>query len=485
MADQSPIVNRIRDRFLKKIQDIPARLTGLRLPRRGRIRVLLAVVLVIVGSRIAGPLIRSMGAPGGSCAAMADTAKKNGVPGYTTYNKKIGDRLSINDVADLLDSARPKMAGDRDTITGRGGRVVAYYSLDPELQGFIRDILKLYKPRYGAAVVLDPKSGRVFAFASYRNDTVPDRGNRLFLRSVFPAASIFKTVTASAAIEKANYSPQTLVPVTGPMHTLYKFQLKKEIACTDEVLFEEAFAKSMNPVFGRVGMHVLGRETLLDYCSRFGFNTSIPFELHVDTSRASVPGDTTYQMAEFASGFNRHTSLSPLHGALIASAVAEQGVMPFPHFVDSVCRIDNGECVYRSAPASWKTCMTRATSGELRAMMNRVVQKGTARKSFRCLNSCYWSSGIDYGGKTGSLDQDSLGKVDWFIGFAKQRDEQGHDLAIAVVTTHGSMWTVHSSYIASEVFRKFCRPELKTIAASPIGAKESPGPAAAPVKIKG
>ena len=290
-----------------------------------------------------------------------------------------------------------------------------------------------------------------------------------------------------AAIEKAGYIAQTLIPITGPFHTLYKFQLKKEIACTDEVMFQEAFAKSMNPVFGRLGMHVLGRTVLDDYSRRFGFNTAIPFELHADTSRVSVPDDTTYQMAEFASGFNRHTSLSPLHGALIASAVAEQGVMPCPHFVDSICRTDGGACLYKSAPASWRTCMARVTSGELREMMNTVVQKGTARKSFRCLNSCYWSSEIDYGGKTGSIEADSLGKIDWFIGFAKKRDEHGRDLAVAVVTTHGSMWTVHSSYIASEIFRKYFRPERpepKAIAARPTDAKESQSPAA-PVKIKG
>jgi len=43
--------------------------------------------------------------------------------------------------------------------------------------------------------------------------------------------------------------------------------------------------------------------------------------------------------------------------------------------------------------------MTNATSGELREMMNMVVQKGTARKSFRVLKNCVWSQELAMGGK--------------------------------------------------------------------------------------
>jgi cell division protein FtsI/penicillin-binding protein 2 len=433
---------------------------------------IIALALIILGSKIAGSLIKSTlaASSGNGFTVMADTAKKNNAAEYGAIGTIARGKLSLDDVTGLFNQRGPKLTGEKDTFAGKdpkGNRVVAYYSLNPELQGLLHDIFKQYKPRYGAVVVMDPQSGRVLALASYHNETAPDRGSDLFLRALFPAASVFKTVTATAAIEKARYSAQTLIQVTGQSHTLYKFQLKKVLPTHDEVTFEEAYAKSMNPVFGRIGMHVLGKTVLEDYSRRFGFNTAVPFEMKADTSRVSVPEDTTYAMAEFASGFNRHTSLSPLHGALIASAVAEQGVMPLPHFVDSICRVGDGECLYKSNPAPWKTCMTKATSDELDAMMNAVVLKGTARKSFRCLKSCNWSSELECGGKTGSIEADSLGKIDWFIGFARRRNEQGPGLAIAVVTTHGSFWTVHSSYIASEVFRKYFRPEFKSIAAHP------------------
>jgi hypothetical protein len=51
-----------------------------------------------------------------------------------------------------------------------------------------------------------------------------------------------------------------------------------------------------------------------------------------------------------------------------------------------------------------------------------------------------------------------MGKIDWFIGFAVDRDEPDRSLAVGIVTVHGRLWTVHSSYLGAEIFRKALRP---------------------------
>jgi len=81
--------------------------------------------------------------------------------------------------------------------------------------------------------------------------------------------------------------------------------------------------------------------------------------------------------------------------------------------------------------------------------------------------------------KTGSIEADTLGKVDWFIGYARRIDGLSPGLAVAIVTTHGAFWTVHSSYIASEVFRKFFRPQRSDVAGRPSSALKSQRLAAA------
>jgi penicillin-binding protein A len=417
---------------------IPLKDILLRIPRKGCKRFLLVVILAFTGYKIAGALLTPAGYP-------LRGEKITSVPGFET-------------AAAFVSRFQPRLTCCRDTFITDGRTVVACYSLDTAVQNGIDRMIKHYRPNYGAAVVMDPESGRILALVSYRNESVPAIGERLYLRSIFPAASIYKTVTAAAAIETAQYGPQTMVHVTGRNHTLYKFQLKKSSASWNERTFEDAFAYSINPVFARIGMYDVGKKPFERYSRQFGFNEAIPFDLAVDSSRVTVPDDTSYAMAELASGFNRGTTLSPVHGALIAAAVSENGRMPVPHIVDSIYCINDGRCLYRQTPALWKNSMNNNTAHELRNMMNRVAMLGTCRKAFKVLRNCAWSEDLDYGGKTGSLVVDSLGKIDWFIGFAASKNQPGRRLAVAVVTVHGRLWNVHSSFVGAEIFRKYFRP---------------------------
>jgi len=411
-----------------------------RVPKRGRGRFFLALILAFAGYKIAGVLLSPHTAHG-------RTAHRATAPAFAT-------------AADFFPHRQPRLSSDRDTFDAGGRTLVAFYSIDTALQHDIRRMFRRYRPKYGAAVVMEPHTGRVLALVSFRHDGTPDLGGRLYLRGIFPAASIFKTVTAAAAIETAQYSGRTMIPVTGRSHTLYKYQLKKSDNSWNEKSFEDAFAHSINPIFGRIGIFDVGRKSFEDYSRRFGFNTPIPFDLAVDTSRVAVPDDSSYALAELASGFNRKTTLSPLHGALIAAAVLQDGRMPVPHVVDSVCGLDNDTCLFRMKTAVWKTAVSAATASELRNLMKKVVKTGTCRTSFSVLRRCGWSAALDYGGKSGSLDVDSLGKIDWFIGFAAAENSDGRRLALAVVTVHGRFWTVHSAFLGAEIVRKRFRPVL-------------------------
>jgi penicillin-binding protein A len=474
MTGTSPLLDRVNSKTTAGYSRWPR----LRIPRKGRIRIALALfIIAVAGYKLCGALLESSGGSAAvkrkpSHAAAAQQTHKGGLAPFDAAAAfpVFGNKLDFHDIAQLLARNPPHLTHDRDTVSSGGVSLVACYSIDTALQAFVAGILKQYRPKYGSGAVIDPKTGRVLALISYQNDTVRDIGGNLFLRNVFPAASIYKTVTAAAAIEKAQYTPQTLVPVTGQSHTLYHCQLKKEIAPWKEISFEEAYAFSINPVFGRLGMHTIGKKTLEEYAERFGFNTKIPFELEADTSRVCVPDDTSYAMAELASGFNRRTTISALHGALIAAAVAENGVMPCPTLVDSVCG-QGGERLYRSQPAVWKTPISAATAGELRLMMNQVVEKGTGHKAFRTFRRCAWSATLDYGGKTGSIELDSVGKIDWFIGYAFDRDDPSRCLSLAFVTAHGEFQTVHSSFIGAEIFRRYLHPAKKELLVKKSGSE--------------
>jgi cell division protein FtsI/penicillin-binding protein 2 len=369
--------------------------------------------------------------------------------------------FSRKDLVGLLSSHAPEFKTCRDTVLRGNKRYVVHYSLDSALQKCGETLFRQYHPKYGAYIAMEPATGRVVSMFSYTREGEDSIGERLYCRSIFPAASVFKTVTAAGAIEKGHVSPESTFSLAGRRYTLYKFQLKPELASYQDITLADAYCMSINPVFGRIGLYVLGREGLAEYMRKFGFNRAVPFDLDNENPTADENlKDSLLVIAEAASGFNTVTRISPLFGALIASSVAENGVMPTPSLVDSIC-LDSC-AVYRGVHEPLRNPIKESTAAALKEMMMRVAQKGTARHSFRYARNSKCFNDVEYGGKTGSVDEDTLGKIDWFVGFALHKSDPKQRLAVGVVTVHDEYWTVHSSYIAEELFKTFLRKMQKT-----------------------
>jgi cell division protein FtsI/penicillin-binding protein 2 len=264
-------------------------------------------------------------------------------------------------------------------------------------------------------------------------------------------------VIAAGAIEKAHMGPDSTFPLVGRRYTLYKFQLAPNVQFGQDVSLEEAYSLSINPIFGRIGIYALGVAGIKEYMEKFGFNSPVPFDLDNDNPVAqSVIQDSLMRIAEVASGFNRETRMSPLFGALMASSVSEKGQMHVPYCVDSITVMDTAT-LYRAEQRPWRTPMLESTASQIKYLMTRVVEYGTARHAFTYARHSSCFDDVDYGGKTGSIDVEQLGKVDWFIGFACHLTDPRQRIAVGVVTVHDQYWTVHSGYIGEELFRTYIR----------------------------
>ncbi|MCX5909727.1 MAG: hypothetical protein NTY64_21770 [Deltaproteobacteria bacterium] len=71
-----------------------------------------------------------------------------------------------------------------------------FYTVDPALQMSVNEILHSYRPPYSAFVAIDPKTGRILALADYARENPWNAG--VWQRATYPAASIFKLVTAAS-----------------------------------------------------------------------------------------------------------------------------------------------------------------------------------------------------------------------------------------------------------------------------------------------
>jgi len=325
-------------------------------------------------------------------------------------------------------------------------------SLDISLQQFLLKNLKLSTSRYIGIVGMDPVTGRILSMVGY--DKTKQSGNPC-VDSRFPAASIFKIITASAAVEKCGFNLDSKLTYNGRKYTLYKFQLKDySNRYTHKITFRDSFAQSVNPVFGKIGVHYLGKTALADYASAFGFNQSIDFEIQLAPSQVSF-SDDPYQWAEVASGFNRETKISPLHGALITSAVLNRGKLVEPTIVDQI--IDqNGRILYRGQLITLKQAMSPEASRIVNDLMKTTVSSGTCQKAFRGLENDKILSRLNIGGKTGSIYNKSHDtRYDWFVGFAEEKQGTAKIVISAVVAHEKYIGTRASQYARMAIKQYF------------------------------
>lgn len=346
-----------------------------------------------------------------------------------------------------------------DEVSINGQKISVTTTLDEAQQFKLIKLLRRYHPQLGAGIVIDLQTGAVQAMADYRHtdengSVLPENCGNLCLVSEFPAASLFKIVTAYGVLDKKKVTRKTHYPVVGRHHTLYKYQLglgkSRYRYRPEDISFEKAFARSVNPVFGKFGIDYFSADELVGLAESFAFNNPLNFDQPVVASRVELP-QTPFQQAETSSGFIKTTTLSPLHAALLAGAPLVADNLPQPYLVKRVAGEDGAEIYYHQSQKCDFQLHDKSACRELVAMMRATVKYGTARKSFRDLRRRRAFRKLDVGGKTGSLDMPASDhRCEWFAGFGIN-PKTGKKVAVAVVLVHGEKRTISAGYIASEL----------------------------------
>lgn len=338
-----------------------------------------------------------------------------------------------------------------------------HFTLDRELQEKIEETYQRYDPTYAAFVAIDPDTGKILAMVNYSSE---EQGRNLALQATFPAASVFKVITSAAAMGDGKIRPNALFPVNGRYTTLYKSNLREVVnRWTRYITIEEAFAKSVNSVFGKIAMNRVGPDVLQKYANNFGFNQKVAFDMPIEMGSADVPTDDEYGLAESGSGYTQKQTLNPIQGAMIAAAMVNGGHIPAPYIVDEVTN-QAGVKIYEAEPnESLFRPIDKDTAKHLALLAEQTITRGTARREFRDYNHHPVLSKLFVGGKTGSLSGTApMGKYDWFVGFAQSSADPNKKIAYASMIVNRKYWKVKSSYVAREAilhhFKKINEREL-------------------------
>jgi len=364
-------------------------------------------------------------------------------------------KISRHDLPGLLDEISRDSALLSDVLVCQkdGQQYTVRTTIDLKLQEYIERMLQRSRTLQSAVVVLNSIDGRVIAMVDH--DSNGNRAN-LNLKADYPAASLFKIVSAAAVLENSNYSPNTALYFRGRRHTLYKSQLKQvKDRWTTETTLRRAFALSNNSVFGKLGIFELGQGVLTEYAEKFAFNRTIPFDLNLAMSSVSVPVDK-FGLAEIASGFNKKTLISPLHAALLASVVVNKGRMPTPWLVDNI-QDETGQVLYHADTAVFSQPVSSETAAELASLMKYAAQSGTSRSAFRKLRRKKLFKQFELGAKTGTInDKLDRFKYDWVTAFALTPDGKS-GITVGVLGVHGKILGTRSTEMLRAIIDYYFR----------------------------
>ncbi len=339
---------------------------------------------------------------------------------YVTAGFSPSGSLVIDDYASLL-----ALAEHDSSIADQHGNIF-YLTTDPALQQRAKSLLEEFRVPWGAIVAMDPRSGRILALAGH--SAVDPAQEDMAIRAGFPAASLFKVITAAAAVERSGMNAETVIRYRGGAYTLNQSNYRPDTRRDQKTIeLATALGKSCNPAFGRVALRSLSPQLLELYAESFLFNRSIPFELPLGRSTFATP-QSDYELARTAAGFGE-ALLSPVHAAMIAGAMANGGMIMQPYLVDSVVAPD-GLVKYHAHSRVLKRAVLDSTASKVLDMMQATVDHGTARKHFQRTRSTHLRA-MRVAGKTGTLrGKNPEGVYHWFIAAAPVEDPQ---IAIAAL----------------------------------------------------
>lgn len=331
-----------------------------------------------------------------------------------------------------------------------GGTVV--YNFDQELQERIARLMVDFRVPYGVFVAIEPKTGRVLAMVGH-SSLEPGWEPRSFY-NVYPMASLFKIVTAAAALEEKKVTPETIVAFQGKLTSENpRYWQVKPSKHNQQMSLTVAMGKSVNPVFGRLAAEFVGRESIMSYVERFGFNQPLFPGTPVTPSQAVTP-QSDAELKLMGAGLNKEVKVSPFHAAAIMAAIANNGVMMLPELAREI-KNGNGEQVFTQKPQQVRQMITPQTAGQLARMMSTTVNSGTSRKAFHDRRGRPRLADISIAAKTGSINgTDPAGHYSWFAAYAPANDPQ---IALVALVINQAKWKIKASYVGEQALETFFR----------------------------
>ncbi|MFJ7215527.1 peptidoglycan D,D-transpeptidase FtsI family protein [Amycolatopsis sp. NPDC098790] len=321
-----------------------------------------------------------------------------GTPGRMLVNTKNGsDNVVIPGTERDLQAAVP----------GSDLELTIDSDLQYEVQRQLSDYVRQSHAKGGQAVVLDAKTGEVYALA---NDTTfdpndqstwtPDDLNNPAVTTPFEPGSVNKIVTATGAIDYGIATPESTIQVPGALQVADKTVHDAWTHGTQTFTTAGIFAKSSN-IGTLLLAQKIGEERYSDLLKKFGLGQRTGVGLPGE-SAGVVPARSQWSATTFGNlPIGQGLSMTVLQMAGMYQAIANDGLRVEPRIVKAKVNPD-GTTVGEPAPKQVQV-VSPQTAKTVRDMMRAVAQNGKGLQKGTAPSAAV--EGYQISGKTGTGQQ--------------------------------------------------------------------------------
>lgn len=286
----------------------------------------------------------------------------------------------------------------------------------------------------GACIVMRPKTGEVLAIANYpdfdlndpftindeelkskwdtlsskeKNEALNKMWRNTCISDAYEPGSIFKVVTASAAIEEnilemdtANvFNCSGYFTVSG-----WKIRCWRYPRTHGSQSLREAIMNSCNPAFMQAGLKI-GIDKYVEYMKAYNLYDKTGIDLPGETNGIIHDPDTMTELDLATTSFGQTISITTMQEAVIYSAIANGGKIMKPYIVKEI-RDANGNLIKETTPTVKKQVISEQTASDVLSALYDTVEKGTGKGAK--------ISGYTVAGKTGT-GEEGRGTSMWYM----------------------------------------------------------------------
>lgn len=310
----------------------------------------------------------------------------------------------------------------------------------------------------GAVIAIEPKTGKILTMIS-KPDFDPNTIDEVY-------DSLINDESNSSLLNRATnglYTPGS----TFKLFTLYEY-LKENNAyasysfdCNGKIEIEgtsiscangkhhglqdltASFANSCNGSFVNIGL-TLNITSFKNTCEDLLFNSELPLGFSYKKSQYVLDeNSSTFDIMQTVMGQGK-TLVTPIHLCMIASALANDGVLMKPYMIIKV-ENQNNKVITEYSPETYGRLFSTEDTNKLNEFLRSVVTSGTGSRLMSEQYEAYGKTGtaqINDGSQTNSL----------FMGFAKSGDKQ---IAICVVMEDMPEGATPAVPVAKAVFDEY------------------------------